>query len=1179
MDLIKDYIFPKRFSIVAYVCVILHFHCGVILTAITTALRLGEMEKFSCAVDTNYATYKTYVEKTCFSNYDDHYNSPIRFYAFVVLSFGSVTVVNVVYSLAVASRIDETENAEKQSSGSDESQTGTKKSDIQQGRKTIYVFYFYLIHLLLRSMLGILFTILQRTVLYPAGFDSKFSCIYPDVPQADYNNVTTVNFTSNLSNVTCTTSSAQDKQFWGRIVLIGNLIFAFFALAEVIYLIKYQFPCFNTQSNVAWSCDSQFITEYFFRKPYVPDNVEFTGVDNCTASSSEIYKQNVLKASLTPDINYGQCKSLDDMFIDVVIHTGRAVFNFPKHMERHEIYDVYMKLPKKSVCLKDIKDLFCPLPMDTESTFPKKNLALGRPGIGKTVLSRKIMYDWAKGNIEFYQDKIAFFFKFRCFNFKELQNVTLKKFLKLGTELNEDQFESVFEEICRSPQEALLIFDGLDECGCDIRKFQELQDKSKLISTDLSSSMSAMILFIKIMCGQMLPGATVLVTSRPTANDIFCKLKFDRTVEIIGFTSDKIQNYVHKFCINNDKVDIEEKIWGHIKSSSELKNLCYIPVNCFIVCVSLSQCLDDSKEHLPTTLTELYEAALKYFRKHHHQSQDRECYEKVLRKLQQLAFYGMENDKLVFSDLVDDEMKKSGLLNCLSDLIFEIQTQVCFIHLTVQEFLAAKHIIETKEPEDIKEFISLHVKDGKWHLVLQFLAGLLGRKMKMCKQYRSCALFFSTLFDDYKGRGICRLGLHNILLMKCLRETEDENIAQETAANSSLKHVSWIEPGISNPLSPSDWVAVGFVSKHLHNLTDLHLSDLPTVQCSQAATRLLKERCIQKVTLIFCNLGDLSLVHLMNALMESECHVDHQHSKLTELTLTGNNYTDSGVFHLTEFLKNNGGRCMESLSLKNSRISPCGISNLCEILFSDICNQLTVLDLSFNPVADSGVAVLCETLIEKQSKLNRLFLYHCSLTSECIPWIVKVLIDEHCDIIDLSLGYNVIRNEGVRKLCCALLTKNCSLAKMNLSICLLTHECTIALLEALGSGHCGLTNLHLSGNEIGDEGVAMLCCAVRKNQCKLTELSISGCALTDKCIPSLCGALGDVRCSLTKLDVGRNDFSDKHLLLSDALRSQHCCLKFLKISCEIAKEKAKRLFCDVEESEHCKARGLKIAAE
>ena len=59
-------------------------------------------------------------------------------------------------------------------------------------------------------------------------------------------------------------------------------------------------------------------------------------------------------------------------------------FDFPEYMERHEIYNVYMKLPKISVCLKDIKDLFRPLPKDTENKLPKTSWALGRPGIGKT---------------------------------------------------------------------------------------------------------------------------------------------------------------------------------------------------------------------------------------------------------------------------------------------------------------------------------------------------------------------------------------------------------------------------------------------------------------------------------------------------------------------------------------------------------------------------------------------------------------------------------------------------------------------------------------------------------------------------------------------------------------------------------------------------------------------------
>ncbi len=1088
-----------------------------------------------------------------------------------MLSYGSVIAVSVVYSLAVGNHIDETERYSRRT---DESQTGN-----EPGRKTFYVFYFYFIHLVVRSMLGILFTILQH-ILYPSGFHSQFSCVYPELRQAD-NNITAVKNTNIIQlNVMCTASSAQDEQFWGTFVSTSNVIFAIITLLEVIYLIgyRYQFSYyFNAQTDNAWSCDSQFITEYFFRKQYVLENTEFTGVDNCTPRSSDIYKQKVLRDSLTSDINYGLCKSLDDMFIEVVIQTGQASPKFEKPIQRHEMYDVYMKVPAHSICLEEIKDLFYP-EKDTDGKFPQTILALGRPGIGKTVLSRKIRCDWAKGDVEFYHGKIAFFFKFRWFGFEKLQNITLKKFLQFGTELSEDQFESIFGEIWENPQNAILIFDGLDECGCDSEKFKNLQDEARMFTSDPSCPMSAMFLFIKIMSGDMLPGATVLVTSRPTALDISSKLKFDRTVEIIGFTSDKIEKYVEQFCANNNKTDLKLKIWSHIESLSELKNLCYIPVNCFIVCVSLSQCLDDSKEHLPTTLSELYEVALNYFKKHHDRNQDKECYENVLlKKLQQLAFNGMKNDTLVFpGQLVDKEMKESGLLHCLSNPIFEIQTQVCFIHLTVQEFLAAKHILKTKKCKKIEAFISSHVKIGKWHLVLQFLAGLLGRQMKISDQYRSCVSIFAGSFAltvDY----VCFLEADQILLMKCLRETEDEDIAKETAASSALKDVTIIHSPLNNTLSPSDWAAVAFVCKHLSNLTRF-LVEKNTSHCYEA-TRLLKERCIECVGFLVSDLGDLGLEHLLSALMKSECHVNNQHSKLTELTLRGNGITDSGVLHLTKFLKSSHGSCIKKLDLAINQITPCGIAKLCEVLGNEVCGQLTQLHLSHNVIGDDGVGILCEALVEKQFKLKTLCLSRCSLTSECIPWLAKVFSDEHCEITHLSLSGNKLRNDGVRKLCRALLIVQRNLAELNLSRCSLTHKCTTALLEALGSGCCGLEKLLLDDNEIGDEGVAMLCCAVRKDQCKLTMLSIRYCALTDKCMPSLCRALGDVRCRLTTLHLGDNAFSDEHLLLlSDTLRLQHCCLKFLDFSAEDddVTEVGKRLLKDIEKSEYCKARGLKI---
>ncbi|XP_028400999.1 NACHT, LRR and PYD domains-containing protein 3-like [Dendronephthya gigantea] len=1110
MDGIKEYMKPKRFSILSYICVVIHFHCGVIFTAITTALRLSEMEKFSCAVDTKHATHKSYVEKTCFSIYDDEYNSPVKFSAFVLFNFGSVVVVSVVYSLAVGNRI---EDAERLSGGSDKPQT-VARGNTEQGRKTFCVFNFYLFHLVARSMLCMLFTILQHTVLYPSGFDTQFSCVYPELRSVDPNMTPVNNRSANLSSVKCTNSAAKDKQFWLTIVSVCNLIFAVIALAEVVYLLLMRFPSVTPQSSVTWSCDWQFINKHFLRKQYVPN-------------SCDIYKQKVLKPCLTPDINYGLNDiSLDDMFIDVVIHTERAPHRFSKEMSRHEIYDVYTKIPEKSIHLKQIKDLFY-ANKDTNYNVPSTILVIGRPGIGKTVLTRKIMYDWAKEhNDEIYHNKVPFYFKFREFNFNEMQDITIKKFLQFGTELSEDEFESIFEEIWRNPQNAIFIFDGLDESGVSLgENYQRVLAQSKKYSNnDVSCQMSAMSFFLKILSGDMLPGATVLVTSRPTVNDVLCKMKFDRTVEIIGFTSDKIEQYVKQFCANHKRCDLEATILSHIKSSSELMNLCYIPVNCFIVCVCLFECLIDSEGDigaLPTTLTELYESALVYFNTYLDRNENKE---EVLNKFQELAFNGMNNNVLIFSGkLVNEEMKQSGLLNSLPKPSFQIQIQVCFIHLTIQEFLAAKYIVETKTPEQVKEFISSHIKHDRWHLVLQFLAGLLREKMKTSPKYRSCVLMFKK-YLSINEINYYWIHLDQILVMKCLRETKNENIAEEIVANSILKDATGISCSLSveQLLSPSDAAAVVFLCKHMKDLNTLRVLGLSSSDCLLELVKLLQGRCMKSLYIVRCHLSDLCLERL-GALLKSECQVNHECSKLTELNLGNNNITAAGMAH---------------------------------VLDNQVYNQLTDLDLSYNPIRDEGVRILSIAMQERQLKLDTLFLISCALTSESMPWLVKFLGNEHCRLRSLTLGRNAIRDEGFRDLCSVLGKETCNLTYLSVRECSLTEKCMSTLCDALDEEHCGLRYLNLADNAIGDEGLRTLCSVLGKETCNLAALNLSGCFLTKKSMSTLCGALDEEHCGLTKLDLKRNYLGDESVReLCVVLQNRTCHLTRLAISsCSLTDE-------------------------
>ncbi|XP_028400807.1 NACHT, LRR and PYD domains-containing protein 14-like [Dendronephthya gigantea] len=1171
MDGIKEHLIPKRFSILSYICVIIHLSCGVIFTAITTALKLSEMEKFSCAVDTKYATHKSYVEKTCFSIYDDEYNSDMKLFGFVLLNFGSVVVVSVVYSLAVGNRIKQ---AERFSSGSDEPQTVAKKRNNEQGRKTFYVFNFYLFHLVARSMLCILFTILQHTVLYPSGFDSQFSCNYPKL-SSTHSNTTKAKNTSGakLSSVRCTNSAAQDKESLLVALSLFNGIFSIIAMAEFIYLLVKRFSRSIPQ---AWSCDLEFIIEYFLREQYVPDEVELISISNCTPNSRDIEKRKVLQLGLTPDINYGSNNTpLEDMFIDVVIQTEQAPHKFSKGMERHEIYDVYMKVPKDSIHLKEIKELFYPN-KDTKSKIPSTILVIGRPGIGKTVLTRKIMRDWAKGDDEIYHNKIAFYLKFRWFNFATIKNVTLVKFLQFGTELNEDEIESIFEEIWKNPRMAIFVFDGLDEFHASHGSFLNVLDQSRMFpNDDVSCSMSAMIWFVKILSGDMLPGATVLVTSRPTVNDVLCKMKFDRTVEIVGFTSDKIEQYVKQFCANHNRCDLEATLLGHIKSSSELMNLCYIPVNCFIVCVCLFECLIDSEGDigaLPTTLTELYELALVYFNEHHDRNQSKE---EVLKRLQQLAFNGMKNDELIFiGKLVDEKMKGSGLLNSLPNPIFQIQIQVCFIHLTIQEFLAAKHIVETKTPEEVKEFITSHFKHGRWHLVLQFLAGLLGGKMRTSDdfdQYRSCVLSFKK----YLAIGGTMYNIEaNILVMKCLREAQDEDVA----ANTALKDVTtiWCFSLDIPLLSTSDVSAMVFVCKHLDFLNCLVITRVSSA-CLMEAFKLLHGRCLKSLIVEDCNLHDMGVKRCATALT-SECQLNHSHSKLTKLRLSYNSITDVGVAYLNDFLQNSHKVCLEDLDISHNHITSRGIPTLLEFLSVEVCNQLTELNLCWNNLGDKGVRFLCSVFRERRLKLKKLNLSGCSLTNESVPCLVELISDEHCQITDLEIGDSKIGDKGMEMLFDVFRQETCKITTLNISSCYLTEKSMVALGDAVNEGKCGLKILNLSGNKIRDEGMQILCSFLEQGTCPLTRLNVSSCSLTDECMPILCQALGDKRCKLTRLDVGYNGITDKHFsLLSDTLKLQNCCLKYLNIVCVTTTKAGKNILNETMQSDICKERGLDIS--
>ena len=96
----------------------------------------------------------------------------------------------------------------------------------------------------------------------------------------------------------------------------------------------------------------------------------------------------------------------------------------------------------------------------------------------------------------------------------------------------------------------------------------------------------------------------------------------------------------------------------------------------------------------------------------------------------------MIDNNLIFELENDDEfvakLSNCGLFNKLED---KRQNNFCFLHLTIQEFLAALHVVE--DMNSVESFLSEHIDDPRWHLVIQFVSGLIGDKMRESENERN----------------------------------------------------------------------------------------------------------------------------------------------------------------------------------------------------------------------------------------------------------------------------------------------------------------------------------------------------------------------------------------------------------------------------------------------------------
>ena len=237
----------KTFSTFCCFCIAAYSISGLVFITMTIWLKAIDRESFSCIVHNNLngSTSKRQIEQACFSKYSGSYNSPLPFYAFVVLSVGIYLLVSIVYYLFVRKRVDEIE---------------LKITNNESNTRTVWVFYAYLIHLVLCILLGIIFASLQYVYFFSNDFDESFSCVFSQEDQVKYH-ITRIHIDGNNLNrtlVKCTNDIASKENSLSIAVIVINSVFAVTAFVELIRILP---RCCNLQANA----DAEFVRKYFLR--------------------------------------------------------------------------------------------------------------------------------------------------------------------------------------------------------------------------------------------------------------------------------------------------------------------------------------------------------------------------------------------------------------------------------------------------------------------------------------------------------------------------------------------------------------------------------------------------------------------------------------------------------------------------------------------------------------------------------------------------------------------------------------------------------------------------------------------------------------------------------------------------------------------------------------------------
>ena len=310
-------------------------------------------------------------------------------------------------------------------------------------------------------------------------------------------------------------------------------------------------------------------------------------------------------------------------------------------------------------------------------------LVEGSPGIGKTMFSWELCRQWAEGKM--LQDRdIVLMLQLRSKSVREAKSLS-------------DLFHHDSNSIKQEVLEHIALVDGRG-VFLVLEGYDELTEDQRTEGSILN----------KLLTGDCLPKVAIMVTSRPLASDSLCpefRESVDQHIEVLGFNEEDINRMLRKLAKSSPRYCLT--FLSYIASNPFVSSVMYIPLQCAILTALYIEKWKKNKGSLyaPTTMTQLYtdlllSSLIRYISDHPVYNKCKtaairqlsdlpsEVQEQVW-KLSQLAAEGLEKGQFIFDSIPCDDM---GLMQSAEEeLVIGRSVSYCFLHLTLQEYLAALH--------------------------------------------------------------------------------------------------------------------------------------------------------------------------------------------------------------------------------------------------------------------------------------------------------------------------------------------------------------------------------------------------------------------------------------------------------------------------------------------------------